>query len=182
MQSPHLYSVALREDQLFYEMFKQFLQSSPQVWIRPLGEFWTWNTDKMRWYFNSNLTLIRPCSQSTHGGQTFNFSIKWSIKIRFLYWNNNVPNIKVPLWEPLVGNRTESTQFFLSRKSISFLCIVESAFFSTRHKVQHTRHPYHSFPSSTLPASLLPRLEVNFLTWTVRFLIQTKTSEKEKKS
>lgn len=62
-------------------------------------------------------------------------------------------NIKVPLWEPLVGNRTGSTQFFLSRKSITFLCIVESAFFSTRHKIQHTRHTYHSFPSSHILSS-----------------------------
>lgn len=90
MQSPHLYSVALQKDQLFYEMFKQFLQSSLQVWIGPLCEFCTWNTDKMRWYFDSNLTLVRPCSQSTHEGQTFIFSVKWSIKICFLYWNNNV--------------------------------------------------------------------------------------------
>lgn len=87
-------------------------------------------------------------------------------------------NIKVPLWEPLVGNRTGSTQFFQESHYFSRYCWKCFLFYKTWDTTYRTSLP--QFPLLPLPASFLPRLEVNSLTWTGRFLIETQTSDKEK--
>lgn len=148
------------------------------MWIRPLGEFWTWSKDEIHLYNDCNLTLVYPHSQRNHGGLTFHFSIKWSIQISCLYWNNNVSKhhdtrVSTTCWKQEWS--VDSTWFCLSRKSIScvLLKIVSSL----------TQDILPQFPLRLLPPLFFsPRLKVNSLTWAVRFFISNTNIRKRKKN
>lgn len=62
--------------------------------VSPLGEFWTWNKDRMYLYCDRSFTptyLPIPRELTAHlFHQTFCFYLKWSIKIHFPYWNNTI--------------------------------------------------------------------------------------------
>lgn len=147
------------------------------MWIRPLGEFWTWSKDEIHLYNDCNLTLVYPHSQRNHGGLTFHFSIKWSIQISCLYWNNNVSKhhdtrVSTTCWKQEWS--VDSTWFCLSRKSIScvLLKIVSSL----------TQDILPQFPLRLLPPLFFsPRLKVNSLTWAVRFFYFKHKHQKKKK-